>query len=88
MADNDKDDDTDDDTGEDPGLAVVRHVADKSTVRSIKQTLLTALLVRIVQRPRFVPRRVKWIATTTVVTIVLVPVLGHGDLAEVVANLI
>ena len=73
---------------EDPGLAVVRQVADKSTVASVKQTLLTALLVRAVQAPRSPPRRIKRFAAATAVTIVLVSVLGHGNVADVLANLL
>ncbi len=49
----DVDGDWDDAEGsQDPGVAVVRHVADANTVKSIKATLLTALLVRAVGKTR------------------------------------
>lgn len=35
----------------DPGVVVVLHVADSETVKSVKATLMTALLVRAVRAP-------------------------------------
>jgi hypothetical protein len=80
-----EDDDAEDDSGQDPGLAVVRHVADKSTVRSVKETLLTAMLVRSVRGPRLPPRRSK--GAMAAGALIALPVLAHGQLGDLLTSL-